>query len=88
VADPQSELGLRLKELAVTRVRYGYRRLDVLLRREGRAPVTTSASSVSTDSRGQQTPKRERSSRHRGERLYVSQPNQTWVYSCSFCGTV
>jgi putative transposase len=35
VADPQEELRLRLKELAESRVRYGYRRLHVLLRREG-----------------------------------------------------
>ena len=34
-AAPQVELRLRLKELAATRVRYGYRRLHVLLRREG-----------------------------------------------------
>ena len=34
-ADPQDELRLRLKELAAVRVRYGYRRLHVLLRREG-----------------------------------------------------
>jgi putative transposase len=33
--DPQSALRLRLKELAATRVRYGYRRLTVLLKREG-----------------------------------------------------
>lgn len=37
VADPQEELRLRLKELAASRVRYGYRRLHVLLRREGLA---------------------------------------------------
>ena len=34
-ADPQDELRLRLKELAAARVRYGSRRLPVLLRREG-----------------------------------------------------
>ena len=34
--DPQEELKLRLRELAASRVRYGYRRLTVLLRREGR----------------------------------------------------
>jgi len=53
VADPQAELRLRLKELAAVRVRYGYRRLHVLLRREG-WPVNhkrTSASTVSTDSK-------------------------------------
>jgi putative transposase len=34
-ADPQDELRLRLKDLAGARVRYGYRRLHVLLLREG-----------------------------------------------------
>ena len=34
--DPQLDLRLRLRELAASRVRYGYRRLTVLLRREGR----------------------------------------------------
>ena len=33
--DPQLPLRMRLKELAATRVRFGYRRLTVLLRREG-----------------------------------------------------
>ena len=35
MADPQLLLRLRLRELAATRVAYGYRRLHVLLRREG-----------------------------------------------------
>lgn len=34
-SDPQTELRVRLKDLAGARVRYGYRRLHVLLRREG-----------------------------------------------------
>lgn len=33
--DPQDALRLRLRDLAASRVRYGYRRLHVLLRREG-----------------------------------------------------
>ena len=33
--DPQSERRVRLRDLASTRIRYGYRRLTVLLRREG-----------------------------------------------------
>jgi putative transposase len=33
--DPQSELRVRLRDLAATRIRYGYRRLTVMLRREG-----------------------------------------------------
>lgn len=35
VADDQTALRLRLRDLAATRVRYGYRRLHILLRREG-----------------------------------------------------
>jgi putative transposase len=33
--DPQTELRMRIRELAGSRIRYGYRRLTVLLRREG-----------------------------------------------------
>jgi putative transposase len=34
-ASDQTALRLRLRELAATRVRYGYRRLQILLQREG-----------------------------------------------------
>ena len=33
--DPQEALRMRLRELAASRVRFGHRRLTVLLRREG-----------------------------------------------------
>ena len=33
--DPQEALRIRLRELAAARVRFGYRRLTVLLRRDG-----------------------------------------------------
>jgi transposase InsO family protein len=33
--DPQTALKMRLRELAANRVRFGYRRLTVMLRREG-----------------------------------------------------
>jgi len=33
--DPQEALRMRLRELAAARVRFGYRRLTVLLRRDG-----------------------------------------------------
>jgi putative transposase len=33
--DGQTELRMRLKELAASRVRYGYRRLHILLQRKG-----------------------------------------------------
>lgn len=38
--DPQTALRLRMKELAVTRMRYGYRKIGVLLKREGFAHST------------------------------------------------
>jgi putative transposase len=82
MADPQDELRLRLKELAASRVRYGYRRLHVLLRREG-WPVNHKRIYRLYRIEGlvirQKTPKRRRSSRYRGDRLAVTQPNQTWA---------
>lgn len=36
IKDPRPELRSRMREIAHTRVRYGYRRVHVLLRREGR----------------------------------------------------
>jgi putative transposase len=35
VKDPRHDLRLRMREIAQVRVRYGYRRIHVLLRREG-----------------------------------------------------
>ena len=35
VADDQAALRMRIREIAATRVRYGYKRIHVLLRREG-----------------------------------------------------
>ena len=35
VRDPRTAIGLRMHEIAQTRVRYGYRRVHVRLRREG-----------------------------------------------------
>ena len=82
MADPQDELRLRLKELAASRVRYGYRRLHVLLRREG-WPVNHKRIYRLYRIEGlvirQKTPRRKRSSRYRGDRLDITQPNQTWA---------
>lgn len=81
-ATPQDELRLRLKELAQTRVRYGYRRLHVLLRREG---WTVNAKRIYRLYKQEglvirpKTPKRKRSCRYRGERAEISAPNQTWA---------
>lgn len=35
VKDPRNDLRARMKEIAQVRVRYGYRRIHVLLKREG-----------------------------------------------------
>ena len=82
VADPQDELRLRLKELAESRVRYGYRRLHVLLRREG-WPVNHKRIYRLYRLEGlvirQKTPRRKRSSRYRGDRLDITRPTQTWA---------
>lgn len=81
-AAPQDELRLRLKELAQARVRYGYRRLHVLLRREG---WSVNAKRIYRLYRLEglvirpKTPKRKRSCRYRGERPEISAPNQTWA---------
>lgn len=81
-AAPQGELRMRLKELAQARVRYGYRRLHVLLRREG---WTVNAKRIYRLYRQEglvirpKTPRRKRSCRYRGERPEISAPNQTWA---------
>lgn len=81
-AAPQGELRMRLKELAQARVRYGYRRLHVLLRREG---WTVNAKRIYRLYKEEglvirlKTPRRKRSCRYRGERAEISAPNQTWA---------
>lgn len=81
-AAPQDALRLRLKELAQARVRYGYRRLHVLLRREG---WTVNVKRIYRLYKEEglvirtKTPKRKRSCRYRGDREEISAPNQTWA---------
>ena len=80
--DPQTELRLRLRDLAASRVRYGYRRLHILLRREG-WPVNAKrvyrlyaeeGLSIRT-----KLPKRKRAWRYRVGRPGASAPNQVWA---------
>ena len=81
-AAPQSELRLRLKELAAVRVRYGYRRLHVLLRREGWFINAKRIYRLYKEEGlviRQKTPRRKRSCRYRGERAEISAPNETWA---------
>ena len=78
--DPQEALRVRLRELAGSRVRYGYRRLTVLLKREG-WPVnakriyrlyTEEGLIVRTQKR------RQRAQRQRIAQGLAARPNQRW----------
>jgi putative transposase len=80
--DPQTELRMRLKELATARVRYGYRRLHVLLRREG-WPVNAKRVYRLYVEEGlsirAKTPRRRRASRYRSGRPEITGPNEAWA---------
>ena len=81
-SDPQIELRLRLKELAAARVRYGYRRLHILLRREG-WPVNHKRTYRLYREEGlsirPKVPKRKRAWRYRQGRPEVGGPNEVWA---------
>ena len=98
--DPQTALRMRMKELAAVRVRYGYRRLHVLLQREGWSAnhkriyrlYCEEGLSIRT-----KTPRRRRSCRYRVGRPAVGGANDTWAMelasppfgsSPSVCSTV
>ena len=79
--DPQVELRLRLRDLAAARVRYGYRRLHVLLRREG-WPVNHKRTYRLYAEEGlsirAKVPRRKRAWRYRVGRLGAAAPNEVW----------
>ena len=80
--EPAVELRMRLKELAEARVRYGYRRLHVLLQREGwqvnhkRIYRLYSEEGLSIRTR---SPKRRRASRYRVGRTEAGGANDVWA---------
>lgn len=80
--DPAVEIRMRLKELAETRVRYGYRRLHVLLQREGwtvnhkRIYRIYSEEGLSIRTR---SPRRRRACRYRSGRPEAGMPNDVWA---------
>ncbi|KTR02966.1 hypothetical protein NS365_20085 [Aureimonas ureilytica] len=79
--DPAPALRMRLKDLAASRVRYGYRRLHILLQREGwvinhkRVYRLYSEEGLSIRTR---SPKRRRSSRYRVGRATAEHANEVW----------
>jgi putative transposase len=81
-SDPQVELRLRLKALAAARVRYGYRRLHILLRREG-WPVNHKRTYRIYREEGlsirPKVPRRKRAWRYRQGRPEVGGPNEVWA---------
>jgi putative transposase len=80
--DPQTPLRERLKDLAKARVRYGYRRLHVLLCREGwevnhkRTYRLYSEEGLSIRTR---TPRRRRACRYRSGRAEAGGANDVWA---------
>ena len=78
--DAQEGLRLRLKELAASRVRFGYRRLTVLLRREG-WPVNAKRIYRLYTEEGLMVRTKTRRKRARGSRVPmapVNAPNERW----------
>ena len=79
---PQAELRIRLRDLAASRVRYGYRRLHVLLRREGwpvnhkRVHRLYAEEGLSIRTK---LPRRKRAWRYRVGRPGAAAPNEVWA---------
>lgn len=79
---PQAPLRQRLRELATSRVSYGYRRLHVLLRREGWAVNAKRVHRLYREERLQlarKRPRRRKSVVARPDRVATTAPNQRWA---------
>jgi putative transposase len=78
----QAGLEARIKDICATRVRYGYRRVHVLLRREG-WDVNVKKTHRIYNELGLQlrnkTPKRRVRAKLRDDRRPATQPNETWA---------
>ena len=78
----QAGLEQRIKEICQTRVRYGYRRVHVLLRREG-WPINQKKTRRIYRELGLQlrnkTPKRRVKAKLREDRRNATRPNETWA---------
>lgn len=80
--DEQAALRMRLKELAATRVHYGYRRLHILLRREGWDVNAKRIYRIYREEKlslRTKKPKRRVSCRTRVDRPEASQVNDCWA---------
>lgn len=80
--DPLAELRMRLRELALVRVRYGYRRLHVLLRREGWQVNHKQVYRLYREeglSIRTRSPRRRRACRYRSGRTEIGAMNDCWA---------
>src|SRR6516225_1280464 len=78
----QAHLSKRIREIAATRVRYGYRRIHVLLRREGWQVNPKRVYRLFREMGLQlrnKTPKRRVKAKLREDRQSATRPNETWA---------
>jgi putative transposase len=79
--DPRLELRQRMHEIAQTRIRYGYRRIQIMLRREG-WPISRNLVYRLYREEGlalrSKRPRRRKMVVHREARIKPSRPNQVW----------
>ena len=78
----QADIEKRIKEICETRVRYGYRRVHVLLRREGWMINMKRTRRIYADLGLQlrnKTPKRRVKAKLREDRSPAAMPNETWA---------
>jgi putative transposase len=81
VAEDRAELRIRLRDLAATRVRYGYRRLHVLLKREGYVANHKLVYRLYVEEGlgiRRRSPRRRKSVQIRPERPPAQQSNESW----------
>jgi len=79
--DPRTELRMRIREIAQARVRYGYRKIRVLLNREGWKVGKYLVERLYREeglSLRQRVKRRRRAAEHRRERFHPTAPNQVW----------
>ena len=79
--EPRIELRMRMREIATVRVRYGYRKIWVLLQREGWAVGKTRVSRLYREegwALRRTVPRKRRVAVERRERPQVTRPNQVW----------
>lgn len=82
VKDPQLALRQRMREIAQVRLRYGYRRIHVLLRREGWKHSRGKTYRLYTEERLQlrsRLPKRRKMVVQRNQRMRPAAPDDAWT---------